>query len=320
VDFRFFKMAAPRPKEHRPAMLVSPDHNVFLGGREFFYPNEPTVHLGWANHPQADSYIGFEIHIPTANPPGISTARGPHRENIHVVGAFFFQDVTAQSRLLSACGPNLQRFLPKGENPAEWRVVRIEGTPKPQNWPMPFFGEAKHRGWMEDGVIKGHWRLSNLLTKPGVFWLIVRPGVHGKIAVAMENVRHGRFEYPGVSDRYVTPQRELIFANVVSTNWDMLRFQREIPRLLGREQYRATLLQSRFKHVAISLMQAVVQDVFTLSEEINQIRAIRHTARYFNVESEPSRLYALFRLPDTFVSVSTACVVHHLISLERAIC
>jgi hypothetical protein len=121
-----------------------------------------------------------------------------------VVGAFFFQDVTAQSRLLNTCGPGFQHFLPKDENPADWLVLRIQGTPVPQNWPMPFFGEAKYRGWMEDGVIKGQWRLSNLLTKPGVFFLILRPGVQNKIPAAMENARRGRFEYPGVSDLYVT--------------------------------------------------------------------------------------------------------------------
>jgi hypothetical protein len=93
----------------------------------------------------------------------------------------------------------------------------------------------------------------------------------------------------------------------------MQRFRREIPPILGPQQYNAMLPQSRFKHVAISLMQAVVQDVFTLSEEIVQIRGARQIARYFRVEGELGRLYALFRLSDEFVSVSTAYKVHHLI-------
>jgi hypothetical protein len=198
-------MEVPSRKEHRPAMLISPDQGVYLGGRESFHPDEPIVHLCWANPAQADPYIGFEIHIPTENPPGISTNRGTRRTDVHVVGALFFQDVDVESRLLSNLPANFRRFLPTNENPAEWLAVKIKGTPIPQNWPMPFFGEARYRAWMEDGVIKGQWSLSSLLTRPGIFYLVVRPGVERKIPGALESIRKGRFEYPGVSDRYLTP-------------------------------------------------------------------------------------------------------------------
>lgn len=173
-------MATPTRKEHRLAMLVSPGDGVYLGGREFFHPTEPTVHLCWANPVQADPYIGFEIHIPTDNLASISTSRDTHRTDVHVVGAFFFQDVISEARRLSNCPPNFQSFLPTNEDATEWFVVTIKGTSTPQKWPMPFFGVAEYLAWMEDRVIKGQWRLSSILAAAGVFHLIVKINLESK--------------------------------------------------------------------------------------------------------------------------------------------
>jgi hypothetical protein len=140
--------------ERRRAILVEGD--VYIGGKTFFDPAEITVDLIWGHGYQTHPYVGFQLHLPKLPEPSISLVRGSWSD-VHIVKVKFNGPTTViDMKLVNEPGlERFKRFVRSDKKDSDWMVVRIQGTPTIQYWPMPFHGEQPYDGWMRDEPVKG---------------------------------------------------------------------------------------------------------------------------------------------------------------------